>query len=141
MFGLLCILIPYVFSADDVVNDGDIPLNPAILSDFITAHQIRNLTMSGKKELAPINGRFFTKPLVTLLQSLQPTVLQFRSMMFQSFDGMVIKGEARGFARFADVMIYDCNFNEGNQHAIHIEGPSQDSDSVEEQNGRAAVDD
>ncbi|KAK8860483.1 hypothetical protein M9Y10_012148 [Tritrichomonas musculus] len=141
MFGLLCLFIPYCFSADEVVNDGEIPLNPAILSDFITAHQIRNLTMSGKKELAPINGRFFTKPLVTLLQSLQPTVLQFRSMMFQSFDGMVIKGEARGFARFADVMIYDCNFNEGNQHAIHIEGPSQDSESMEEQNGRAAVDD
>lgn len=128
-------IICFSYSTDFVGDEIDIPLAPAILSDFITARQVRNLTMSGKKELAPINGRFFTKPLVTLLQSLQPTVLQFRSMMFQSFDGMIIKGEARGFAKFADIMIYDCNFEGGNQHAIHIEGPSEDVDSLDELGG------
>ncbi|OHT01304.1 hypothetical protein TRFO_31889 [Tritrichomonas foetus] len=97
--------------------------------------------MSGKKELAPINGRFFRKPLVNLLQSLQPTVLQFRSMMFQSFDGMVIKGEARGFAKFADILIYDCNFHGGNQHAIHIQGPSSDAEAIDDIGGSANVED
>ena len=95
--------------------------------------------MSGKKELAPINGRFFRKPLVNLMQSLQPTTLQFRSMMFQSFDGMVIKGQARGFAKFADILVYDCNFQGGNQHAIHIEGPSGDQDVIEEIAGSAGI--
>jgi hypothetical protein len=112
-------------------------LTPSHLSDFITARQVRNLTVSGKKELAPVYGRYFRKPLVELLQSQQPTVLQLRSMYFQSFDGMVIKGEARGIAKFADIVVYDCTFNEANQQAIHIMGPTA-NEGWQDENQRTA---
>jgi hypothetical protein len=56
-------------------------------------------------------------------------------MYFQSFDGMVVKGEARGMAKFADLFIVDCTFNEGNQHAIHILGPSPKEGFADELSG------
>jgi hypothetical protein len=115
-------------------------LTPPHLSDFVAARQVRNLTLSGKKELAPIYGRYFRKPLIQLLQSTQPHVLQLRSMYFQSFDGMVIKGEARGMAKFADIIVYDCSFVEGNQHAIHILGPSQNQRYAEDLGGERSSD-
>jgi hypothetical protein len=119
----------------------DLILKPAHLSDFITARQVRNLTVSGQKELAPIYGRYFRKPLIELLQSTQPHALQLRSMYFQSFDGMVIKGEARGMARFANIVVYDCTFNEGNQHAIHILGPTKREDFADDRVGETGLDD
>jgi hypothetical protein len=100
-------------------------LRPDHLSDFIAARQVRNLTVSGKKEIAPIYGKYFRKPLIQLLQSTQPHLLQLRSMYFQSFDGIVVRGDARGMARFADLVVYDCTFNEGNAQAIRISGPAQ----------------
>jgi hypothetical protein len=121
MFLVLLASLSYCLSEEE---QDELILTPAHLSDFITARQVRNLTVSGKKELAPINGRYWKKPLVELLQSQSPTVLQLRSMYFQSFDGMVIKGEARGIAKFADIVVYDCTFNEANQQAIHIMGPT-----------------
>ena len=104
-------------------EQNELIFQPAFLSDFITARQFRNLTVSGKKEFAPINGRFFRKPLVNLMQSLQPTMLQLHTLHFQSFDGMILKGEAHGLANFPNILIHNCNFVGGNQHAIHIRGP------------------
>jgi hypothetical protein len=117
----LCVV---AFSLTEEEQD-ELILKPDHLSDFIAARQVRNLTVSGKKEIAPIYGRYFRKPLIQLLQSTQPHLLHLRSMYFQSFDGIVVKGEARGMARFADLIVYDCTFNEANQHAIHIMGPTQ----------------
>jgi hypothetical protein len=136
MYLFAALLIP-ISSLTEEEQD-EIILKPANLSDFITARQVRNLTVSGKKELAPIYGRYFRKPLIELLQSTQPHALQIRSMYFQSFDGMVIKGEARGMARFADIVVYDCTFNEGNQHAIHIIGPSQKEGFADDNGGDAS---
>lgn len=96
---------------------------PAYLSDFINSRQLRNLTVSGKKELKPIIGQYFFKPLVELTQSLNPTILQLHNMYFKSFDGIVINGEARGIARFADLIVYGSTFIDGNSNAIKIHGP------------------
>ena len=130
---MLFLFAAAVFSLTEEEQD-QLILTPAHLSDFITARQVRNLTVSGKKDIAPIYGKYFRKPLIQLLQSLQPTTLQLRSMYFQSFDGMIIKGEARGLAKFADILVYDCTFNEGNQHAIHIHGPAR-REAFEDDNG------
>jgi len=100
-------------------------LKPATLSDFITARQSRNISLNGKKELEPIYGRYFRKPLVNLLQSVNPSVLNFRRLFFTNFDGIILKGESNCLAKFPDIMIFDCTFSEANQHPIHINGPSQ----------------
>jgi hypothetical protein len=76
-------------------EEDELSVRPPHPYDFITARQVRNLTVSGDKELAPIYGRYFRKPLVELLQSTQPRALQLRSMYFRSFDGLIIKEEAR----------------------------------------------
>jgi hypothetical protein len=121
---VLSVLVFWSFSLTEEEQD-ELILTPTHLSDFIAARQVRNLTVSGKKELAPIYGRYFRKPLVELVQSTLPHALHLRSMYFQSFDGLILKGEARGMTRFADILLYDCTFNEGNSAAIHIIGPSQ----------------
>jgi hypothetical protein len=136
---LLALLLSSSASFSEEEQD-ELILTPPHLSDFVAARQVRNLTLSGKKELAPIYGRYFRKPLIQLLQSTQPHVLQLRSMYFQSFDGMVIKGEARGMAKFADIIVYDCSFVEGNQHAIHILGPSQNQRYAEDLGGERSSD-
>ena len=121
---MLALFFALVVSLTEEEQD-ELILTPAHLSDFVTARQLRNLTVSGKKDLGKIYGQYFRKPMFELLQSTQPTLLQIRQMYFQGFDGMIVKGVARGTAKFADVYIYDCTFNEGNQHAIHIHGPSK----------------
>lgn len=108
----------------DLDEEKDQMIQPAVLSDFITSRQTRNITMSGKKELTPIIGQYFRKPLVELVQSIQPTVLSFRSMYFKSFDGILIKGEARGFARFASISMYNCDYHDANAQAIYLSGSS-----------------
>ena len=117
---LLIFSSAYCFSEAEQV---ELVANPAFLSDFITARQFRNLTVSGKKEIAPIDGRFFRKPLINLMQSLQPNTLELHSLCFNRFDGMVLKGEARGMAKFPSVLIQDCKFVGGNTDAIYIRGP------------------
>ncbi|KAK8894750.1 hypothetical protein M9Y10_023187 [Tritrichomonas musculus] len=94
-----------------------------ILSDFVNSRQLRNLTISGQNELTPIFGQYFTKTMFNLLPSLNPTYLTFRSMYFTKFDGMLINGESKGLAKFADLYIYDCNFIEGNSNIMNIQGP------------------
>jgi hypothetical protein len=136
---LLVALAAFGFSLSAEEQD-ELILTPSHLSDFITARQVRNLTVSGKKELAPVYGRYFRKPLIELLESQKPQVLQLRSMYFQSFDGMVIKGEARGIAKFADIVVYDCTFNEANQQAIHLIGPTSNEGWKESQENQAVGD-
>lgn len=119
--------------ADDDEQD-DPFVKPAVISDFINARQMRNVTFSGRKGLAPIICQYFTKPIVDLLQSLQPAVLELRAMHFKSFDGIIVKGQARGIALFPDLTINECNFDEGNIHAIQINGPQiydEDDESAE----------
>ncbi|EAY07459.1 hypothetical protein TVAG_499450 [Trichomonas vaginalis G3] len=109
----------------EVNYDNDKSLfQPPVLSDFITARQSRNLTVKGQKELEPIVGRYFRKPLVNLLQGVQPSVLNFRRLYFTNFDGMILKGESNCLAKFPDIMIVDCTFKAANQHPIHINGPA-----------------
>ena len=124
---LIYYLIIQCFSNENINYDTEI-LKPSILSDFITARQSRNISLNGKKEIEPIYGKFFRKPLVNLLQSIQPSVLNFRRLFFTNFDGIILKGEANCLAKFPDIMIYDCTFTEANQHPIHINGPAQRED-------------
>jgi hypothetical protein len=120
---VLSIFLAASFSLTEEEQD-ELILTPPHLSDFIGARQVRNLTVSGKKELAPIYGRYFRKPLIQLLQSTQPHILHLRSMYFQSFDGIVIKGKARGIMPFADIIVSDCTFTGSNAPALDITGPS-----------------
>ena len=111
---------------DDDAEDeiGKKLMQPPILSDFLTARQSRNITMHGKKEKGIINGQYFRKPLVNLLQGTHPCVINLRQMYFTSFDGIILKGEGIGFSRFPDIVINDCSFVKHNQHPIHVHGPS-----------------
>ena len=116
-----------VADADDDEQEEDEDkslLDPPILSDFITARQSRNLTVKGQKELEPIVGRYFRKPLVNLLQGVQPSILNFRRLFFTNFDGIILKGESNCLAKFPDIVIVDCTFKYANQHPIQINGPS-----------------
>ncbi|OHT00628.1 hypothetical protein TRFO_32651 [Tritrichomonas foetus] len=79
----------------------------------------------------PISSQYFTKPMFNLLQSLQPTFLTLRTLTFTNFDGMLVNGDARGLAKFADVFIYDCNFKDGNTNMISINGPSKENAKTE----------
>lgn len=108
---------------ENTENDKSL-LDPPVLSDFITARQSRNLTIKGQKEVEPIVGRYFRKPLVNLLQGVQPSILNLRRLFFTNFDGMILKGESNCLAKFPDIMIVDCTFKAANQHPIHINGPS-----------------
>lgn len=101
-------------------------MSPEILSDIITARQSRNLTLRGHKDLTKISGQYFRKPLVNLLQGSNPSVLNFRKLLFSNFDGMVVKGESNCIAKFPDISIKDCTFTNSNQHPIHIENKRAD---------------
>lgn len=112
-------------SVEDDEEDEDNSLyNPPLLSDFITARQSRNLTVSGKNAVKPIVGRYFRKPLVNLLQGVQPSMINFRKLFFTNFDGIILKGESNCLAKFPDIMIVDCTFKAANQHPIQINGPA-----------------
>lgn len=117
--------------SDEELQDSENLMKPSILSDFLTARQSRNITMHGKKENGIINGQFFRKPLVNLLQSAQPCVINLRQMYFESFDGIILKGEGVGLARFPDIVLRECSFNKHNQHPIHVHGSST-SDAFDE---------
>ena len=109
---------------DDEEDEDDSLYNPPLLSDFITARQSRNLTVNGKNALKPIVGRYFRKPLVNLLQGVQPSLINFRKLFFTNFDGIILKGESNCLAKFPDIMIVDCTFKAANQHPIQINGPA-----------------
>ena len=102
-------------------------LTPAFLSDFVNARQIRNLTITAQNQMASINGRYFTKPVFDLLSSLQPTYLVLNQLSFHSFDGKIINGESHGLAKFADVLVYECEFKNGFSSVATIKGPSADT--------------
>ena len=117
--------IPEIPEEDEDDEDEDNSLyNPPLLSDFITARQSRNLTVNGKNALKPIVGRYFRKPLVNLLQGVQPSMINFRKLFFTNFDGIILKGESNCLAKFPDIMIVDCTFKAANQHPIQINGPA-----------------
>lgn len=105
--------------------------SPPVLSDFLTARQQRNITLTGKKELEPINGRYFRKPLVNLIQSGAPSYISFRRLFFDSFDGIILKGESNCLAKFPDIVITDSTFSKSNQHPIHINGPRENERALE----------
>lgn len=102
-------------------------LKPAFLSDFVNARQIRNLTITSQNEMASINGRYFVKPVFDLLSSIQPTYLVLNQLSFHSFDGKIINGESHGLAKFADVLIYECEFKNGFSSVATVKGPNVDS--------------
>ena len=70
--------------------------------------------------MTTISGRYFTKPLFELLQTLQPTYFEVRSLFFKNLDGMLIYGHGRGLAKFADVSMMDCEISEGNANVVTI---------------------
>jgi len=62
--------------------------------------------------------------LSTSASPLMAIVLSTKWACFQGFDGTSIKGEARGLATFADVVIHDRTFSEANEYAIRTHDPA-----------------
>lgn len=122
----LALLFTFAFSLTQEETDQAI-LTPAFLSDFVNARQIRNLTITSQNEMAYINGQYFVKPVFDLLSSLQPTYLVLNQLSFHSFDGKIFNGEAHGLAKFADLLVYDCEFKNGFSSVATIKGPDAES--------------
>lgn len=108
-------------------------IHPAVLSDFISSRQSRNISLTGQNDLRPLIGQYYRRPLVNLLQAYNPTVLNFRNIFFRNFDGIVLKGEPRALARYPDINIKDCHFYNANVHPIHIDSPNLDEDKILDQ--------
>lgn len=124
MIFLVLFFIPSVYSiTEDDPNIDKIFFQPQILSDFVNAKQLRNLTISGQNEITPVNGAYFTKIMFDLMPSLNPTMLTFQSMFFTNFDGLLFNGESKSLAKFADLFIYDCSFTHGRAQIMTIHGP------------------